>query len=348
VTSGVVVVVSPPAAPCLLHLSRFVPRDPPSLMGQRRTCLPRRTLLRCLLPLLLLFLCARALLHPHRAMNAVNPPRGLLPELRRALVEVLVVGSVTRPAHLEATLAGLRAAGLTAHGFTERSLPLCVVCDDTLAWSQAGLYDTVDADLGVAPWTHKPRSWWCAQARPTAALLAYLQGYGTAPGSRKHTKSHRLLPAFLLVVDDDTFVHTARLTDLLAPLSNRAAPLYLGFAGHQFRDLPGGRSPPFCYGGAGYALNTAALLLLSTDDTLARCHAAKQGGRWCHFHSDWVVGQCLLRTLPSVPCDWTHGGDAFIQNVSLLPGGLAACARNSITCHGGLSADDLRRAYGLQ
>ena len=312
-------------------------------MGHRRTCQPRN-LVRCLLPGLLVLLCAPALLPRRRAVPDRHSPHN---QSRRALVEVLVVGSVTRPAHLAATLAGLRAASLTAHGFTERSLPLCVVCDDAQAWSQAAFYDTVDADLGVAPWTHKPRSWWCAQARPTAALLAFLQGRGVAAAGSTHAASAQLLPAFLLVVDDDTYVHAARLTELLAPLSGKSAPLYMGFAGHQFRDLPGGRQPPFCYGGAGYVLNTAALLLLSHHNTLARCHAAKQGGRWCHFHSDWVVGQCLLRAQPSVPCHWAHGGELFVQNVSLLPGGLAACARDSITCHGGLSADDLRRAYGL-
>ena len=310
----------------------------------RRVCLPRPRLLACcVLPaLLLLLLCARSLLLPRRAEHDGHPPRS---QPRRSLVEVLVVGSVTRPAHLAATLAGLHAAGLTAHGFTEHSVPLCVVCDDGQFWSQGALYDTVDADLGVAPWTHKPRSWWCAQARPTAALLAYLQGRSSGGGP---TASAALLPDFLLVVDDDTFVNAARLAELLVPLAGNTAPLYLGFAGHQFRGLPGGRQPPFCYGGAGYALNTAALLLLSRGDTLARCHAAKQGGRWCHFHSDWVVGQCLLRAHPSVACDWAHGGDLFVQNVSLVPGGLATCARDSITCHGSLSAEDLRRAYGVR
>jgi hypothetical protein len=260
-----------------------------------------------------------------------------------AWLEALVIGSVDRPQHLAVTLTALRSAGVRAHGFTERDVPLCVVCDDTHQWADVALYDSFDSDLKVSVWSGKPRAWWCAQARPTAALLSLSRRRASPHGAdRASVKS-----AFVLVVDDDTYVNVPRLHALLLPLVASAStePLYLGFAGHQFRDLPSNRQPPFCYGGAGYVLNDAAVRILSTQ--LPACHARKQGGRWCHYHSDWVIGQCLLSSPAHVACDWRLGDDLFVQNVSVLPGGLAACVRERVTCHGGLSANDLRRAYKM-
>jgi hypothetical protein len=193
----------------------------------------------------------------------------------------------------------------------------------------------------VQIWADRSDGWWCAQARPSAALAAFLAGrqYG-AP-----------LPQFLLVMDDDTWVHLDRLRALLAEVERehpRAEPLYLGFTGHQFR--PGPAAPPFCYGGAGYVLNAAALAALrarapgSARSWVDTCDGWKAGGKWCHYHSDWVVGQCLM-LVANASCAWRLARELFVQAVGTQPGDAARCMAEKVGCHGGLTVADLVQGY---
>ena len=102
-------------------------------------------------------------------------------------------------------------------------------------------------------------------------------------------------------------------------------------------------------GGGGYVLNRAALLALLAPSAprrrvswLDECNARKAGGRWCHYHSDWVVGQCLLRAAGAA-CDWRAAAELFVQAVP--SGGAATCMAEKIACHGGLGVTELVQGY---
>ena len=255
-------------------------------------------------------------------------------------LEALLVGSTSRQQLLDVASLFL-ARTLPLHVFTEDNTAACVLCADRARWADPARYDSFGLDLNVSIWAERPAGWWCAQARPSAALSAFLR-----------RTPRRALPRHLLVLDDDTWVNVRRLRALLVQLgreraSDADAPLYLGFTGHQFRDLP--EPPPFCYGGGGYVLNRAALLALlapsaprSRVSWLDACNARKAGGRWCHYHSDWVVGQCLLRAAGAA-CDWRAAAELFVQAVP--SGGAAACMAEKVACHGGLGVAELVQGY---
>jgi hypothetical protein len=280
---------------------------------------------------------ALALLTLVALLNLSRPP-GLS---RRAapLLEALVVGSTSRQAYLDVAELFI-GRHLRTHVFTEANVARCVICPDRDAW-RSPPYETFGQDLDVHIWADRPDGWWCAQARPSAALAAFLA----------QRRGEHALPQFLLVMDDDTWVHLGRLRALLDEVDAahpRAEPLYLGFTGHQFRDGPD--APPFCYGGAGYVLNAAALAALrarapgSRTTWLDACNAWKAGGKWCHYHSDWVVGQCLALAA-NASCAWRLARDQFVQAVGDQPGDAARCMAASVGCHGGLSVADMVTGY---
>lgn len=259
-----------------------------------------------------------------------------------AALEVLVIGSTTRPALL-AVARGFLATRVPTHVFTEANTDACVLCADRSTWQDSSRYDTFGAAEGVRIWSNRPDGWWCAQSRPSSALAAFLASRTSAQ-----------LPRFLLIVDDDTWVSLCRLQALLQQVESgpqgRAA-LYLGFAGHQFRTVSG-TPPPFCYGGAGYVLNAAALAALAGPpprgggtSALGACNARKAGGRWCHYHSDWVIGQCLAEAA-NASCAWREARELFTQAANDEAVDLDACrAAGRVTCHGKLTAADMARGY---
>ena len=224
------------------------------------------------------------------------------------------------------------------HVYTEADVAPCVVCHDREAW-QSPPYEAFGHELDVKIWADRSDGWWCAQARPTAALAAFLSG----------RKLGSPLPQYLLVMDDDTWVHLGRLSDLLVSVERMrpvSTPLYLGFTGHQFRQ----DGAPFCYGGAGYVLNAAALGALQArapgtrSSWLNACNAWKLGGKWCHYHSDWVVGQCLALAANET-CAWALAQEQFEQNVDDQSGTAARCMANKVGCHGGLTVAELVAGY---
>ena len=269
-------------------------------------------------------------------MNVSRAPR--LGRAPAPWLEALVIGSTTRQAYLD-VVDTFVARSLPTHVFTEADVAPCRLCSDRDAW-RSPPYETFGQDLDVHIWADRPDGWWCAQARPSAALATFLRLRATAP-----------LPRFLLVMDDDTWVHLDRLRALLLDVEREhgwQTPLYLGFTGHQFRDGPA--PPPFCYGGAGYVLNAAALLALrapkpgSRRSWLDTCNAWKAGGKWCHYHSDWVVGQCLAQAA-NASCAWRLARDLFVQAVGDAPGDVARCMAEKVGCHGRLSAAELVQGY---
>ena len=250
-------------------------------------------------------------------LNLSRPP-GLS---RRAAprLEALVVGSTSRQAYLDVAELFI-GRHLRMHVFTEANAARCVVCPDRDAW-RSPPYETFGQDLDVHIWADRPDGWWCAQARPSAALAAFL------------AQRRGELPQFLLVMDDDTWVHLGRLRALLDEVDAahpRAEPLYLGFTGHQFRDGP--EAPPFCYGGAGYECSGHGICL---DDGGCSCELgwvglacnaecpgmqiasgsvsqSQTGVRWLCCRSRL----CLTRSSPTVVCrSWRRS--------ARLPTGLA-------------------------
>ena len=281
-----------------------------------------------LLGALLLLLALRNLTGQHPLARAPAP--GL---------EALVVGSTSRRAYLDVVDVFI-ARHVRTHVYTEANVAPCVLCHDRDAWNTTP-YETFGADLDVHIWADRPEGWWCAQARPSAALAAFL----AAP------RRGLPLPQYLLVMDDDTWVHLGRLRALLADVDgtqDAATPLYLGFTGHQFR--AGAPPPPFCYGGGGYVLNTAALRALAARapggraSWVATCNAWKDGGKWCHYHSDWVIGQCLARAA-NASCAWQPARELFVQAVGDQAGDALRCMADKVGCHGGLSVADMVLGY---
>jgi hypothetical protein len=256
----------------------------------------------------------------------------------RPRLEALVVGSTSRSAYLDVVDVFV-ARRVRTHIYTEAQVPPCRLCRDRAAW-RSPPYETFGEALNVTIWADRPDGWWCAQARPSAALASYLSGRGAAA-----------LPRFLLVMDDDTWVHLDRLHALLTEVERAqpsSVPLYLGFTGHQFRG--GDAPPPFCYGGAGYVLNAAAMAALrarapgSRRSWLDTCNAWKAGGKWCHYHSDWVVGQCLALAA-NASCGWELARELFVQAVGDAPGDAARCMAHSVGCHGKLTIADMVAGY---
>lgn len=260
-----------------------------------------------------------------------------LPPPAGARLEALVVGTTARRAYLD-VIEEFVARHVRTHIFTEADVPPCVVCHDREAW-QSPPYEAFGHELNVKIWADRSDGWWCAQARPTAALAAFLSGRELgAP-----------LPQYLLVMDDDTWVHLGRLHLLLDEVERArplSAPLYMGFTGHQFRQ----DGAPFCYGGAGYVLNAAALAALQArapgtrSSWLDTCNAWKAGGKWCHYHSDWVVGQCLALAA-NATCGWQLAQDRFEQNVLDQSGSAARCMADKVGCHGSIAIAELVAGY---
>ena len=254
-----------------------------------------------------------------------------------ARLEALVVGTTERQAYLDVVVKFI-ASHVRTHVYTEADVAPCVVCHDREAW-QSPPYEMFGHELDVKIWADRSDGWWCAQARPTAALAALLS----------EQRSGSPLPQYLLVMDDDTWVHLGRLKALLAEVErarDASKPLYLGFTGHQFRQ----DDAPFCYGGAGYVLNTAALVALQarapgTRTTwLEACNAWKAGGKWCHYHSDWVIGQCLALAA-NTTCAWQLAHDKFEQNVRDQSGTAARCMAEKVGCHGSITVAELVAGY---
>lgn len=136
-------------------------------------------------------------------------------------VWLVSVGSTVRPQLHEAQRLTL-GQHFPLHTFTEDNVPECVDCVN---------WDSPDIHNGE----HKghPPGWWCAQTRGLAALEAVLNRNGGGPASATDTgtsmdesrghgddSAERLpLPMFLLLIDDDTFVHPGQLNAFVSALN---------------------------------------------------------------------------------------------------------------------------------
>jgi uncharacterized membrane protein YgcG len=149
---------------------------------------------------------------------------------------------------------------------------------------------------GGDPWLAPPASlrenatvgWWCAQQRLLAALADVLR---TAP----------ILPEFLLVIDDDTFVNVRALRRYL----HTRSPSALLYAGDKHAGFP------FLFGGGGHLLSRAVLQGLRP-----RIHECLRLAEdvWCQWHSDWILPACLQRLGLLQPRNITDAFPLFQQD----------------------------------
>lgn len=181
-----------------------------------------------------------------------------------------VVGGVDRAAYLEywnTTIARL----FKVHFFNEQGLPPCVVCNR----SHSGNHTKYE--VFHTPWFHKSHGWWCAQSRPVQILRLLHE---------KASSNFSILPSFFLLADDDTWLNPFTLRKLISTSSPNIQRIigkaYQGYAG----------------GGSGVLISKGALQTLfnasrSNRSLVEECDSFKQGGKWCFWHSDWVVGRCF-------------------------------------------------------
>lgn len=156
---------------------------------------------------------------------------------------------------------------------------------------------------------------------------------------------------WVVLVDDDTFVHVPRLLWLLARLDARA-PIYAGDFGSS-SDAAHNQVPHFACGGGGSVLSAAAVRLMDVSRCVRLYH-----GR-C-MQSDWMIGGCArlhnvseLRSLGCGTCDPKRIDVAgvraklredrcfFLQNAKAFAKDLPACRRAAAIVHLlGLSASE--------
>ena len=241
------------------------------------------------------------------------------PYLRRfnASIDLISIGTVNRQdAHAECLQTTFRRIFL----YNEESpgVEKCVVCKS----KSFGRHPTNDA------WFWKSDGWWCAQKRPLAALVHYF-------------KSTKILPNWLLVVDDDTFINPFSLKLLLRSLPSSEL-LYMG-------DTIG---TEFIAGGGGWLISNAVMEALkgsyngrdNSEMPVKSCLAKQQGGSMCWYHSDWAIASCIRTTCNIKPTHsplfqqyssslWFMHRNISTINCPFDGKGCLPCKSTSVTCH---------------
>ena len=135
------------------------------------------------------------------------------------------------------------------------------------------------------------KGWWCAQQRLMAALADVLR---TAP----------MLPEFLLIIDDDTFVNVRALRHYV----HTKSPDRMIYAGDKHAGFP------FLFGGGGHLLSRALMVPLK-----ARIHEClrRAEDEWCEWHSDWILPACLRFLGLLQPHNITDGFPLFQQDCGM-------------------------------
>ena len=160
--------------------------------------------------------------------------------------------------------------------------------------------------------------------------------------------------SWLVLIDDDAWVHAERLLGLLGRY-DPGRPLYLGDFGHWTTTLgriPDARrkllswEPPYACGGSGTVFSRAAVLQIDFASCADRYH------RGC-FQSDWMIGRCAAeaQVMPAVlgascgtclSCG-TKQQTAREWLVSAMERHRQACAFATLTCEGHIP-HQMRRA----
>lgn len=269
--------------------------------------------------------------------NCLVPPERLL---------IVSIGSLERPEYLEAQRATIGAL-VSFKGYTEHDIPSCVVCDSKAVMSTSQ-YDRLFHGLErqrdqEEVFFSKPLGWWCAQKRNLPALRLALQHITT-------------LPEFLLMIDDDTFVHTPNLIeklkwiDISKPVfwarrivDPKWKPLYiLGGGGWLVsRTVLHSLLKPFDHLATSYHFQNgqlAAQQLEKAKTLLEVCIEKQNGGSWCFDHSDHAVPHCIFMASQVEAHSQADLHQEACQQTDMLPGDASLLPANTswdtlLTCH---------------
>lgn len=168
--------------------------------------------------------------------------------------------------------------------------------------------------------SNESAGWWCAQKRLVAAVEIYLQ---------RHFDQD--LPAFLLVIDDDTFVNVDKIAAVLRGF-DPDSKLYGGAS------TCGVGADAYLLGGAGHVISRATLRAVRGN--IQQCVTnAGTSGRWCDWHSDWMLAKCIVlysgtrvtnlaKRLKKAQTGQSHRGTlTFEQSLGDM------CNDQQVTCH---------------
>lgn len=115
-----------------------------------------------------------------------------------------------------------------------------------------------------------PAGWLCAQQRPIAGFYKLLRSYSSTNGT---------FPDYLVVMDDDTWIHMPRFVDTLHQLYPADIPYMV--AGCRLNLKRGIRNFKFPYGGWSYVLTRAVLQALVQPQTCAANDDNKASSSFC-------------------------------------------------------------------
>ena len=210
----------------------------------------------------------------------------------------------------------------------------CVLCTES---GEAFTHDGLFSGDGNHPFNNKPLGYYCASSRPLQALrIAAL----AKPAAR-----------WVVMVDDDTYVHVAALLRTLDQFDART-PVAIGnpwgggggylISGTALRDNLMAKTPrrSMKWVGGAWVKDTSEAAVGST--VLDACVSAKLGGTMCNAAADWAVHKCM-----------THAGlamqraDAQWQQVCETTPPEAAnvtCTQHMVTCHK-MPADVMRQLH---
>lgn len=262
--------------------------------------------------------------------------------MRSNQLRVLCIGSTTRPQLLEAqrqTLGTQLNLTIVDEVIVNTAHPnLCAGVGSNTNFTSGGCINRHGDEMNPLPCKGKwkrimggngvPKSltsnesagWWCAQKRLVAALEIYLQ---------LHLDQD--LPAFLLVIDDDTFVNVDRMAAILSGLDPERK--FYGGA-----STCGVGTDAYLLGGAGHVISRASLR--AVRGSMQQCVTnAGTSGRWCDWHSDWMLAKCIVlysgtmvtnmarRIKKAEAGQPTRGTLTFEQSLGDM------CTDQQVTCH---------------
>jgi len=218
-------------------------------------------------------------------------------------IAILMIGSVNRTEFIDVQRPYLESVnGIDFKIYDEAMVPSCVLCNSSSSYTN---YSFI----------HRPHGWWCAQKRTILALEDYLYHYD--------------VPDFMLIVDDDTFVNIINLKNYINTLKVTDKH-YIG------QEMNGPGRGYRIIGGCGGALISRPVLQ-KLKPGISQCVSHAQGGKWCHYHSDWVVAACI-EDLAKAKAKMSYLFRQYVRTPK-------DCLQSYVACHGFKNSFDLGQIY---